>query len=108
MKTIKFIIPYIIMPIITPFYNILDRVLIVEVFGCGCVPSVQINMFNIDFNANDFRLVFYSVLTVVLTCFSVKMSMKLSKMPLRILYGISVFAVNALLCMGICKAFLWN
>lgn len=108
MKKIKYVLPYIAMPILTPFYNLLDRFVIVEVFGCGCVPSAQTNMLNIAFNANDFRFVFYFALTVVMTIVGVKMSKDLSKKALRILYGISVLTVNSLLCMEICKAFMWN
>ena len=38
--------PFVIMLIITPFYNILDKILLVDIFGCGCVPIAQTNMLN--------------------------------------------------------------
>ena len=42
------IIPYILVLIMTPFYGILDRLVFVEVFGCGCVPGAQENMLHIN------------------------------------------------------------
>lgn len=50
-------LPYLLMIFITPIYNILDQKIFVDIFGCGCVPYTQTNMFNIDFNANDLRVV---------------------------------------------------
>ena len=108
MKKIKYVIPYVLMLIITPFYSLLDRLVIVEVFGCGCVPGAQSNMFHIAFNANDFRHVFYSALTVGVTFFSVKITKRVSSKWLRAVYCGSVFAINMLLTMGICKASMWN
>ena len=100
--------PYMVMLLITPFYSMLDRLVIVEVFGCGCVPGAQSNMLNIAFNANDFRLVFYSALTVGATLLSVKMSKGIFPKGRRALYCGSVFVINALLCISICKASMWN
>ena len=59
-------LPYLIMFFITPIYSILDQNIFVKVFGCGCVPSAQTNMFNIAFNANDLRLVVYVIITLIM------------------------------------------
>ena len=108
MKKIKYVIPYIAMLIITPIYSLLDRYVIVEILGCGCVPSAQTNMLNIAFNANDFRYVFYSTLTVLLTIISVKISREVTAKGTRVLYCAGVLVINALFCMWICKAAMWN
>ena len=63
-KKLLLSLPYLLMIFITPFYNILDRNIFVKIFGCGCVPSTQTNMFNIDFNANDLRMLAYSIITI--------------------------------------------
>ena len=65
-------LPYLLMIFITPIYNILDTNIFVEIFGCGCVPSVQTNMFNIDFNANDLRFVVYNIITVIAVILGIK------------------------------------
>lgn len=59
-------LPYLLMLFFTPIYNILDQKIFVEIFGCGCVPSAQTNMFNIDFNANDLRLIVYNIFALLL------------------------------------------
>ena len=45
---------------------------LVEIFGCGCVPSTQANMLNIPFNANDLRMTVFSLLTIVLSIWSIR------------------------------------
>ena len=40
-------VPYVFVLIFMPVYSILDRLVFVEVFGCGCVPDVQENMFEV-------------------------------------------------------------
>ena len=52
-KKISAALPFLIMPILIPVYRILDSLILVNIFGCGCVPSTQTNTLNIPFNAND-------------------------------------------------------
>ena len=70
-KKIVAILPFIIMPIFIPSYIILDNLILVDIFGCGCVPSAQTNMLNIPYNANDLRLTVFSALTVVLSVWGI-------------------------------------
>ena len=115
MKTIPFILPYIILPLITPIYNILDSLVFVEIFGCGCVPITQENMFGIPFNANYLRLTVYGIISLLMGLLSRKLfgSHKLSSKYmcserkkaftergfrlLQILYTLSVLIVNLIL-----------
>ena len=60
-------VPFITIPILIPIYCILDSLILVDIFGCGCVPTTQTNTLNIPFNANDLRLTVFSVLTIVMT-----------------------------------------
>ena len=73
-KKIIALLPFAIMPIFIPIYMVLDNLILVEIFGCGCVPSTQANMLNIPFNANDLRLTVFSVLTIGMTILSVAIS----------------------------------
>jgi hypothetical protein len=71
-KKIIALLPFAIMPIFIPIYMVLDNLILVEIFGCGCVPSTQANMLNIPFNANDLRMTVFSLLTIVLSIWSIR------------------------------------
>ena len=67
-------LPYLLIIFITPFYNILDSKIFVDVFGCGCVPIAQTNMLNIAFNANDLRRLVYTIISVLMLLLGIKIS----------------------------------
>ena len=100
-------LPYLLMIFITPIYNILDTNIFVEIFGCGCVPSVQTNMFNIDFNANDLRFVVYNIITVIAVILGIILSKKLHRNITRVIYIISIILFNMLLAYQICQLYTW-
>ena len=31
-------VPFVIIPLVIPVYTLLDKMIFVDVFGCGCVP----------------------------------------------------------------------
>lgn len=101
-------LPYLLMSFITPFYNILDSTIFVEVLGCGCVPTVQTNMFNIDFNANDLRFVVYNVIAILMLILGIKLSKKFNSKKVKIIYNITIIIFNILLAAIICKRYMWN
>lgn len=107
-KVIVRSLPYLIMLVVTPFYNILDSLFLVDVFGCGCVPSAQSNMFNIDFNANDLRQTVYSVITILMVVLGIRISRNFENKILRVVYCSGVFVVNAVLAVQICRMFMWG
>lgn len=107
-KVIVRVLPYLIMLVVTPFYNILDSLVLVDVFGCGCVPGAQSNMFNIDYNANDLRLTVYSVITILMVVLGIRVSKDFEKKILRVVYCVGIFAVNAMLTVQIWKMFMWG
>lgn len=100
-------LPYLLMSFITPFYNILDQKVFVEIFGCGCVPSAQTNMFNIDFNANDLRFVVYNVLAILIFTLGILLSKKLDNKKSKVIYIISILVLNLLLAYKICQLYMW-
>ena len=106
-KKIVAIIPFLIVPIFIPIYSILDNLILVDVFGCGCVPSTQTNMLNIPFNANDLRLVVFAVLTVSLFVWSISISKGFNKKTTKFLYCFTVLVLNILLTMWTVKTFMW-
>lgn len=106
-KKIKAVIPFITMPIMIPIYCFLDSLVLVDIFGCGCVPSTQTNMLNIPFNANDLRLTVFSVLTIGMTILSVAISKLFQRKSTKFLYRIAVVLLNVILTMWVVKAFMW-
>lgn len=107
-KVSKILMTFLLIPIMTPVYNILDRLIFVEVFGCGCVPDVQVNRLNIAFNANDLRQLVYSLLTIIMVVLAAVLSKSFMKKSLRILYIFAVFVVNAGISFFICKTMMWG
>lgn len=106
------LLPFLVMPLITPIYNLLDSLLFVDIFGCGCVPSAHENMLGIAFNANDLRLTVYAVLSLLMTVWGWrlcgKQSMQDKKSGIwRIIYVISVLLFNLLLGYQIWRHNLW-
>lgn len=106
-KKILIVMPYIILPIIAPIYYILDNLILVGIFGCGCVPSTQSNMLNIPFNANDLRLTVFSALTIGLSIWSIGISKIFNSKTAKVLYCLSVVLVNVLLTLWVVKTFMW-
>lgn len=106
-KKIVALVPFIIIPILIPIYCMLDSLILVDIFGCGCVPSTQTNMLNIPFNANDLRLTVFSVLTIGITILSVAISKSFHRKRTKALYCIAVVLLNMILTMWIVKAFMW-
>lgn len=101
-------LPYLLIPAITPIYNILDQKIFVEFFGCGCVPSAQTNMFNIDFNANDLRRVVYILMSFAMLVLGIKLSKKITSKKVKIVYNISIIIFNIVLTYFICMRYMWG
>lgn len=106
-KKIVTVMPFIILPIIIPIYRILDSLILVDIFGCGCVPSAQTNMFNIPFNANDLRLTVFSVLTIGLSIWSIIISKTFNRKISKFLYCLAVILLNVILTLWVVKTFMW-
>ncbi len=107
-KKAMLFLPYLFMIFITPIYIILDRNLFVDIFGCGCVPSVQTNILEISFNANDLRLLVYSfiaIFMIILAGFNMK---KIENRKLKIVYILTVILINVLVGYKICQMYIWN
>lgn len=106
-KKVILSLPYLFMIFLTPIYNILDQKIFVEIFGCSCVPYTQTNMFNIDFNANDLRLVVYNILAVAITILGLFLSKKIESKKLKIIYVLTILVFNSLLAFKICQLYMW-
>lgn len=106
-QILKLLLTFVFIPVITPIYNILDRLIFVKVFGCGCVPSVQSNMFNIAFNANDLRLLVYIILTISMVVLATIVSKAFTKKSFRILYIITVFGLNTYISIVTYRGMMW-
>lgn len=106
-KKIVAILPFLVIPVFIPLYCLLDNLVFVEVFGCGCVPSTQTNMLNIPFNANDLRLVVFSIATVTLSVWSIFISKKFNRRGSKVVYCICVALLNVILSVWVVNAFMW-
>ena len=100
--------PFIIMPMFIPIYSVLDKLILVDIFGCGCVPSAQTNMFNISFNANDLRLTVFAILTVGVSVFGIVLSKKIELKVVKMLYCSGTVLFNVLLAIWFCKTAMWT
>ena len=100
--------PFLIMLLITPFYNILDKLLLVEVFGCGCVPIAQTNMLNIPFNANHLRRTVYLLLTIGMFIWSILLARQFRGKSAKVIYCGAVLVWNLFLTGWIAKTFMWG
>ena len=101
-------IPYVFVLIFMPVYSILDRLVFVEIFGCGCVPDVQENMFGIPFNANDLRFTVYAIVALLMTALGVKLSKRIKHKRIKLVYIISILVFNAAFGLWICKMSMWK
>ena len=106
-KKILAVVPFITVPILIPIYCFLDSLILVDIFGCGCVPSTQSNMLNIPFNANDLRLTVLSFLTVGMALLSILISRAFHKKITKILYCLAVILLNVVLTVWVVEAFMW-
>lgn len=101
-------LPYLLMIFVTPIYNILDQKVFVEIFGCGCVPTAQTNMFNIGFNANDLRFLVYNIFAIAITILGLILSKKFEIKRIKVIYTITIFIFNVLLAYKICQLYMWG
>lgn len=106
-KKIVAVVPFIIIPILIPVYCMLDSLILVDIFGCGCVPSTQTNMLNIPFNANDLRLTVFSVLTIGIAILSIVISKQFNSKITKFLYCFASVVLNVALTLWVVKVFMW-
>ncbi len=99
--------PFLIILMVTPFYNVLDKILLVDVFGCGCVPIAQTNMLNIPYNANDLRLTVYLILTIGMFMWSILRARHFQRKSAKVIYSGAVIVWNLFLTEWIVKVFMW-
>ena len=100
-------LPFLIMPALIPVYWLLDKLILVDVFGCGCVPSVQENMLGIAFNSNDLRLTVFALLAIGLSIWSIILTKTFKKKLAKVLYCFAAIVTNGLLALWVVKTFMW-
>lgn len=101
------IVPFIIIPVIIPIYSMLDGLLLIDIFGCGCVPDTQTNMLNIAFNANDLRTVVFLLLTIGVSIFGARAAKFFKSRVIKIMYCVALSACNLVLSMWVVETFMW-
>ena len=106
-KKLKPVLPFLIMPVLIPIYWILDKLIFLDVFGCGCVPSAQENMLGIPFNSNDLRFVVFSALAIGLSIWSMILAKPIKRKFVKFLYCLAVVVMNGLLALWVVKTFMW-
>ena len=101
------ILPFITIPFFIPIYMILDNLILVEVFGCGCVPATQTNLLHIPFNANDLRMTVFTILTISLSVWSIGIAKRFDQKIASLLYCSAVLVLNVILTLWVIKTFMW-
>ena len=102
MKNFKppvFASPLLLFPILLIPYSLLNRHVLVKVFGCGC-PKVDAlgNIITPDFNANDFTSLFWLFISVCATVIAILLSRRFKDKPwLRIIYTAVILALSLLI-----------
>lgn len=102
------VLPFITMPVLIPLYSFLDSMVLVEIFGCGCVPFAQTNMLGIPFNANNLRLTVFFVLTAGLSVWSGFIAKNFKNKFVKIIYCFGAVLFNILLTAWFCKTAMWT
>ena len=93
-------------------YSRLNSAVIVEVFGCGCPQTTDTGeMIHPAFNANDFTLLFWLLVSACVTAIAVFLSMK--KIPgdrkwLRVAYVAGMLIASILISYMFFRLMMWN
>ena len=106
-KKIITILPFVTIPVYLPIHRILDSLFLVDVFGCGCVPSTQTNMLGIPFNANDLRVTVFVLLALLLSLWSFRLSKTFRKRVVRIVYCAAAVLANIGFAIWAANAYMW-
>ncbi len=102
------VLPYLYLLFITPLYNVLDRYIFVDVFGCGCVGNgLRTNILNIPFNANDLRALVYFLSAILMVIIGVLNSKNFKNGNLRILYIFTIIICNLIVAYTIIEKYKW-
>lgn len=64
-------------------------------------------MLNINFNANDLRLVVYMVMAVLISILGIVLSKKFENRKNKIIYVVAVLIFNLILALQICRLYMW-
>ena len=113
MKNFKppvFASPLLLFPILLIPYSLLNRHVLVKVFGCGC-PKVDAlgNIITPDFNANDFTSAFWTLVSVCAAIIALILSRRFKEKPaLRIIYVMVILAISLLISTKFCAMMTWK
>lgn len=92
-------IPFVFMPVFIVIYRILDSLIFVEVFGCGCVQT---------FNANDLQRIVFPIVTIILTISGIYIAKAFQNWRKKIVYCVAVLIENVLLSNWVLNTFMWK
>ncbi|MDF2698788.1 MAG: hypothetical protein K0Q49_344 [Haloplasmataceae bacterium] len=99
MRKLKFILPFVLIPILLIPYSILDVVLLVDLLGHD--PYA-------DFNANSFRRIVFAILCGIAIISGGITSRKLSSKTKIIIYNASIVILNIIYWFYIIIRFAWK
>lgn len=92
-------------------YSWANQNFIVEWLGCGCPVIDEFgNIVENNFNANDFTILFWSLISIFVTIISILLSKKILKenMWLRYLYIIGMFLLSLLITYQYYQVMMWS
>ncbi len=85
----------------------LNQHVLLPIFGCGCVPSVQENILHIPINTNQITSFYYFSTFFLLLFFAYRFSKSMSKKE-RELFLISLILWNALISFYFLQILMWQ
>ena len=112
MKTIAILLtPLLLFAILFIPYSLANQHFIVDWLGCGCpVIDEAGNMVENNFNANDFKALFWLVISVCVVAISVFLSKRIpkEKMWFRVLYIVGMLLISLVITYQFCQMMMWN
>ena len=108
-KYIKIYWQLIIFPALYIPYSFINTKVIVEWLGCGC-PKIDEHgsMIINSFNANDFTLIFWNVIVLIVISISLFNMRNLSKWYYKLIYILLIAAGSFFIAIKFCNSMQWK
>ena len=112
-KTIAVLVaPLLLFALLFAPYSWLNSAVIVEAFGCGCPQTTDTGeMIHPKFNANDFTLLFWLLVSACVTAMAVFLSAKKisdDKKWLRVVYVAGMLIASIFISYNFLQLMMWN
>ena len=103
------LLPLLLFAVLVVPYSYINSEYLVDIFGCGC-PQIDENgnMVENTFNANDVTAIFWFCVTAAVTIISGFLSVRLSKLWMRIAYTAAMLGISLGIAYSLIQSMMWN